>query len=129
MNRNSLYSSILIVLATVGLATSSLADHSWGPYHWARTTQSFDLTIINSTTSDWDVFVSDAVSDWSASGKLNMIEDTGGDTSKKTRRRCQGGTGTVRYVSATWPMAIPVGWELRAFRSIPMTTSSPATPS
>jgi hypothetical protein len=102
MNRKYILSSTLVVLATAGLATSSLADHSWGPYHWARTTSSFDLTIINSTTNEWDGFVSDAVSDWSASGNLNMIEDMYGDTSKKTRRRCKGGTGTVRICNLAY---------------------------
>jgi hypothetical protein len=103
MNRKYILFSSLVVLATAGLATSSMADHSWGPYHWARTTSSFNLTIINSTTSDWDGFVSNAVDDWSVgSSKLNMIEDTGGDTSKKTRRRCKGGTGTVRICNLAY---------------------------
>lgn len=96
MNKGRYALSALVGLMTAGFASGSLADHSWGNYHWARTTSSFDLTIINSTTSDWDPYVTQAVSDWSASGVLNMAEDGSGDTSSRTRRHCRGGDGTVR---------------------------------
>lgn len=96
MNRKHLI-SLVAFLAVLGLVVAPAhADHSWSTYHWARTTSSFDLTIINSTTSDWDAYVSQAVSDWSQSTVLNMVEDTSGSTSKRVRRKCDGGTGTVR---------------------------------
>jgi len=42
------------VAAAFALAGTAVhANHGWGDYHWARTTGPFDLTIINSTTSDW----------------------------------------------------------------------------
>jgi hypothetical protein len=84
------------ILATLGASNAVLADHSWNDYHWARTTSSFDLTIINSTTTDWDGYVSQAISDWSQSNKLNMIEDVNGDTSSRTRRKCNAPDGMVR---------------------------------
>lgn len=92
----------VFVLAAAGMATAALADHSWGNYHWARTTSSFDLKIINSTTSDWDPYVARAVADWSDSTKLNLVEDTSGDTSSQTRRQCRGGTGTVRICNLAY---------------------------
>ncbi|MFT5141211.1 MAG: hypothetical protein ACI9CB_002883, partial [Rhodothermales bacterium] len=55
-----------IVVTLLATSISANASHSWDDYHWARTTNSFDLTIINSTTSDWDLYVSQAISDWSA---------------------------------------------------------------
>ena len=52
-----------------------------GRYHWARTTTSFNLTIVNSTTSDWDPYVSQAIGDWSTnSNVLDTIEDPNGST-------------------------------------------------
>lgn len=87
--------SFLAVLIAAGLPMAASADHSWGDYHWARTSSSFDLKVINSTTSDWDPYVSQAVSDWSKSGKLNMVEDPNGDTSSKARRRCSAPDGMV----------------------------------
>ena len=77
------------------------ADNSWGDYHWARTTSSFDLTIVNSTTSDWDGYVSQAIRDWSGSSKLYMVE-TSGSTNKKQRRQCKGGSGTVRICNLAY---------------------------
>jgi len=90
---NKYFITLLAFLLTSPL---SLANHSWGNYHWARTTSSFDLQIINSTTSDWDSHVSIAIGDWSASSKLNMIEDTNGSTANKVRRRCKSVSGQVR---------------------------------
>jgi hypothetical protein len=87
---------ILAALALALFAGSSLANHAWSTYHWARTTASFDLTIVNSTTSDWDGYVAQAISDWSDSSVLNMIEDPNGDTASKTRRQCRGPQGQVR---------------------------------
>ena len=78
------------------------AGHSWGNYHWARTTASFDLTIINSTTSEWDGYVSQAVADWSGSSKLDMVEDENGSTNKKQRRQCKGGSGKVRICNLAY---------------------------
>ncbi len=92
-----------IALGAAVLMTSTVhADHSWSTYHWARTTQSFNLTIINSTTSDWDSYVTLAVADWSNSSKLNMVEDPNGSTANKDRRQCNGGTGTVRICNLTY---------------------------
>lgn len=90
------FAGALLFVAFSCATTAAQADHSWGGYHWARTTNSFDLTIVNSTTSDWDAYVSQATSDWSASLVLNMVEDTSGSTSSRVRRQCKGGSGQVR---------------------------------
>jgi hypothetical protein len=102
MKHNHALVRLLAGLATAGLVSSAVADHSWGDYHWARTTNSFDLTVINSTTSDWDGYVSRAVADWSFSTVLNLVEDPNGDTSSQTRRQCRGGTGTLRICNLAY---------------------------
>ena len=94
-------------LGAILISGSSLAAHSWSNYHWARTTTSFDLTIINSTTSDWDPYVTNAVGDWSSSSKLNMAEDINGSTSKKDRRQCNGPAGGVRICNLAYGQT---GW-------------------
>ena len=85
----------LLVVGTYGAVVS--ADHTWGnpAYHWARKTPSFNLLVVNSTTSDWDPYVKRATEDWSISTSLNMIEE-GGSASKKVRRRCNPVSGKVR---------------------------------
>ncbi len=91
----------LMVVAVFGYTPGATAAHSWADYHWARTTTSFDLTVINSTTSEWSGYVPQSISDWSNSGKLNMIE-VSGSTAKRVRRQCKGGSGTVRICNDTY---------------------------
>ncbi len=91
----------LILAVTYGGAVVS-AEHSWGPYHWARTTTSFDLIVVNSTTSDWDGYVSTAIGDWSAESVLNMAEDATGSTATKIRRRCKAPSGMVRICNLAY---------------------------
>lgn len=91
-----------VALALLLLPTHVQANHSWGDYHWARTTSSFDLQILNSTTNDWDGYVAVAIADWSQAGELNMLDVETGDTSKKTRRSCNGGDGTIRICNLAY---------------------------
>jgi hypothetical protein len=89
-----------IVAVTYGAVVS--ADHAWGNYHWARTSNPFDLTIINSTTSDWDTYVTAAIEDWSGSSVLNMVEDLSGSTESKVRRSCSAPAGQVRICNLAY---------------------------
>ncbi len=96
------------IVFTLALLTSTTnADNSWGSYHWARTSSSFDLTVVNSTTSEWDSYVGVAISDWSRSTKLIMVEDPYGSTSKKDRRQCKGPSGQVRICNLAYGQT---GW-------------------
>lgn len=98
---------ILAVLSLVFVSVASIADHSWGNYHWARSTSSFDLTIVNSTTIEWDGYVTQSVADWSVSSAFNMVQDLSGSTSNKVRRRCKGGQGEIRICNLAYG---DVGW-------------------
>ena len=98
---------LLAALFAAFIPSVASADHAWANYHWARTTASFDLTFVNSTTSDWDAYVTKAVADWSQSNVLNMIEDPSGDTANKTRRRCQAPEGMVRVCNLAYGQT---GW-------------------
>jgi len=98
--------SIVFVLALMTSTTN--ADNSWGTYHWARQADSFDLTVVNSTTGDWALYyVPQAVSDWSMSTKLTMVEDPNGSTSKKVRRQCKAPSGQVRICNLAYGQT---GW-------------------
>ena len=94
----------LAVAAAAALNYGSVvvADHAWADYHWARTTPSFNLVVVNSTTSDWDTFVSAAVNDWSSSNVLDMIEDPNGSTESKVRRSCSAPAGQVRICNLAY---------------------------
>ena len=97
----------LTLIGSLLVPFSLLADNSWNNYHWARTTASFDLTIVNSTTSDWDVYVHQAVSDWSQSIVLNMVEDLTGATSSRVRRKCKAPDGKIRICNLAYGQT---GW-------------------
>jgi len=95
-------SRILTVLSLLFFSVASIADHSWENYHWARSTSSFDLTIINSTTIEWDGYVAQSVADWSASSAFNMVQDLEGSTSNRVRRKCKGDEGKIRICNLAY---------------------------
>lgn len=90
------------VLVTLVLGAALSADHSWNHYHWARTTSSFTLTVVNSTTSEWDSYVAAAAADWSKSRKLDITQDLNGSTADLDRRRCQGITGQLHICNLAY---------------------------
>ncbi len=86
---------VIVFLVAVLCAAGLSATHSWGTYHWARTANPFTLVVVNSTTSDWDPYVSQAIGDWSASSVLNLNQDPNGSTSTKDRRQCNAQAGQI----------------------------------
>jgi hypothetical protein len=94
------------LVLSVGLALASgvslSASHSWGPYHWARTTASFDLALIDSTTSDWQTFVAVAAVDWSTSNVLNLVVELDASADAKVRRQCRAPSGAVRVCNLAY---------------------------
>lgn len=85
---------VIFIVATL-LTSPAFAEHSWGPYHWYRTTPSFNQTVRNSFTSQWDPYANVAVADWSLSSKLNMIQSNQ-STAYWDRYYCNATTGQVR---------------------------------
>ena len=58
----------LAVFVGAAAASSALATHSWGSYHWARTSNPFTIKVgDNLTTADWKSRLSQASSDWNGS--------------------------------------------------------------
>lgn len=65
------------------------ATHSWGGYHWARTSNPFTLKLGDNVTSAWDAYLSTTSIDWS----LSSILDTtviAGQTNPKSCRAVKG---------------------------------------
>jgi hypothetical protein len=73
-----------MVMAILFAATSS-ADHSWGGYHWARTSNPFTLKVGDNVSGAWDTYLNEAIADWSASSALNLVKVTGGTRSRQCR--------------------------------------------
>jgi hypothetical protein len=43
-----------LILFAIGFAARSYADHWWGGYHWARTSNPFTLKVGDNVSSTWD---------------------------------------------------------------------------
>ena len=64
----------LVVAATLALglvAADASATHSWGSYHWARTSNPFTIKLGDNVSGAWDSPLLGASSDWSQSTVLN----------------------------------------------------------
>ena len=94
-------SALAALLALVAFSPAAQAHHSWGKYHWARTTTdgSFNLKLgDNVSSSTWDSSLSKASTDWSVSTVLDTNIVTGG-TSGAT---CNPTSGMVEVCNAEY---------------------------
>src|SRR5215213_881247 len=77
-------SALAVLLTLVVYSPAAQAHHSWGKYHWARTTASFNLKLGDNVSSGWDTYLnataSSSDSDWSDSSVLDTNIVTGGTT-------------------------------------------------
>lgn len=94
--------SILATLVASGctddLSSVTQESHSWGGYHWARTSNPFTLDVGDNVTSQWDSYLNTTVTDWSKSTVLDMSKVAGAATG----RRCKGNQGRVEVCNATY---------------------------
>ncbi len=79
--------------------TPAIANHSWGNYHWARTSNPFTLKVVDAVSGTWDPYLDEAITDWSASSVLNLAEESG---SGVNARRCRAINGKVLACNAPY---------------------------
>ena len=89
------------ILLSVFAFSRSVAEHSWLSYHWARTTPSFTLQVVDSTTSAWDVELGNALAAWSVANPITL-QITSSNDSMKTRKRCRMVSGQMRVCNAAY---------------------------
>lgn len=92
---------ILLVLAlscAAAFAAVASADHSWGNYHWARTSNPLNLKLGDNLSNVWDPYLRTTSSDWNRS---TVLETTivAGQSSSKT---CKGVAGRVEVCNSTY---------------------------
>ncbi len=87
MNRIALsIVGLLTVFLFVGLSPHGAeANHSWGPYHWARTSNPFTLQLGDNVSTAWDSYLGTASTDWSASTVLDTTIVAGAANPKNCR--------------------------------------------
>ena len=89
---------VVAAVAVVSLPVALLANHSWGSYHWARTSNPFTLKVGNNmTTADWTSHFNTAIADWDKSTVITFNSVAG--TSNK---RCSMVSGTVQVCNGKY---------------------------
>ena len=84
----------LAACVALGALTPASANHSWGSYHWARTTNPLTLKINKALTSNWDTYLQTAMNDWAQSSVLNF-SPTSAVPSSASRKKCSPIAGQV----------------------------------
>ena len=76
------------LLMTTGVA---YATHTWGGYHWARTTSSFTLKLGDNVNSTWDSYLRTSSTDWSVSTVLDttVVAGNAGKNCRPTAGRVE----------------------------------------
>jgi hypothetical protein len=90
--------TVFVLIAVAAIPTISMANHSWGGYHWARTSNPFTLKVGDNVSSQWDAYLDEAISDWSASSVLNLTK-VAGTVNPKT---CKATAGMIQACNARY---------------------------
>jgi len=89
---------LVLILALAAFPASVSANHSWGDYHWARTSNPFTLKVGDNVNSAWDSYLNEAISDWNPSTVLDLTKVAGSTTG----RRCRPTSGRIEVCNAKY---------------------------
>lgn len=91
------------LLAILGIfmatAVPAQASHSWGTYHWGRTSNPFTLKLGDNLTTQWDAYLTEASSDWNKSTVLGTTIVAG---SVGNVKRCSPPNGRVEVCNSKY---------------------------
>jgi hypothetical protein len=93
------YGLIATFAAIVLYASNSSANHSWGGYHWARTSNPFTLKTGDNVDGNWDAYLDEAIADWSDSTVLDLQKVAGGN---RTPKNCRPTAGRLEVCNAKY---------------------------
>lgn len=85
-------------LTSLSLAGPAEASHSWGGYHWARTSNPFTLLLGDNVDSRWDASLSTASVDWTKSTVLDTMVVAG----QANPKNCRATAGRVEVCNSTY---------------------------
>ena len=95
-----------VAVALVAAAVPLFATHSWGGYHWARTTSQFTLKVGDNMSADWKPFLAQASSDWNSPavwgwrGPQPLL--TAVVAGQSTQKRCRMVAGTTQVCNGAY---------------------------
>lgn len=85
-------------LFLAAFASTVRANHTWGDFHWARTSNPFTLKLGDNLSPSWDAYLGIASSDWSISSVLDTTIVPGGTSAK----RCRPTNGQIEVCNALY---------------------------
>jgi hypothetical protein len=91
----------LIAALMISVSPEAQASHSWGNYHWGRTSNPFSLKIVDSVVGNWDPLLRAVSTDWGASSVINTSVKAG-NTSLAQRLNCAPISGKIRVCNASY---------------------------
>lgn len=86
------------MLTAILLPSIAGANHSWGNYHWARTSNPFTIKLGNNTAGSWTGHLATASSDWSQSAVLDTTVVAG----RTKPKACRPTKGRVEVCNANY---------------------------
>src|ERR671922_2616718 len=91
--------AVFILWAFAVVPVPSLASHSWGGYHWARTGNQFTLQLGDNVSSSWVSPLTTASLAWNVSFPLETKIVAGSTKARKwkTTSGCGGGFSTTNW--------------------------------
>jgi len=96
--RGLLKGTTAVGVLAAALATSASATHSWGSYHWARTSNPISVQTGDNVTSVWDAYLVEAIADWNKSSVIDSYKVAG----STNPRNCRGVSGTIQVCNSTY---------------------------
>ncbi len=88
----------LLAVAVSALPSLALGSHSWGGYHWARTSNPFNLKVGDNVSGAWDTVLDTTIVDWTKSTVLDLTKVAGGTRVKP----CKATAGRVEVCNASY---------------------------
>jgi hypothetical protein len=91
--------SVFVLIAVVAaFPFSASASHSWGSYHWARTSNPFTVKLGDNLSQNWKSYLGTTSTNWSKSAVLDTTVVTG----QASARRCPATSGRVEVCNNTY---------------------------
>ena len=97
MRTKLLAAATAAAVATLTFATTAQANHPWGGYHWARTSNPFALKLGDNLSSNWKSYLTTASTDWSTSSVLDTTVVAG-----QSNNSCRATSGRVEVCNRTY---------------------------
>jgi hypothetical protein len=94
---------LVFVVAAVAsgiFASTAAANHSWGGYHWARTSNPFTIQVGDNVSAAWDGYLRTAASDWSADTAGNPLNAS--VVAGASKGKCRAVSGRVEVCNGAY---------------------------